>query len=110
MTNLKTHQREEESSRQHGYGEGVDTDGELKNQSTPTAGYKAGSPVAKQRDHGEDIITDMDDPRVPNMPNDGTDDDSSARLEGQGVHVQMPDSHALEDAYEKNDPGVKTKK
>ncbi len=102
-------EREEEVSRQRGYGEEFRNEKELKNQSTPTAGYKDGSPVAAQQDHQADLVTDMEDERVPNAPNDGTDDDSSAEIEAHDSLKQKPDGHILEDAYSVPDPGVKPK-
>lgn len=102
-------EREEEVSRQRGYGEQFNKDKELQNQSTPTAGYKDGSPVAQQRSADVDLVTDMDDERVPNAPNDGTDDDSDAEIEQHDVIKAKPNEHILEDAYSVPDPGVETK-
>jgi hypothetical protein len=51
----------------------------------------------------------MQDERVPNAPNDGTDDDSSAEIEARAALKKKPDGHILEDAYSVPDPGVETK-
>ncbi|MEQ9317038.1 MAG: hypothetical protein RLN72_14380 [Henriciella sp.] len=52
---------------------------------------------------------DMDDERVPNTPNDGLDDASSATIEGHSALKKKPDGHLLEDAYSVPDPGVEPK-
>ncbi|MEM5516956.1 hypothetical protein WNY37_08335 [Henriciella sp. AS95] len=102
-------EREEEVSRQRGYGEQFSNGKPLEKQSAENAGYKDGSPVANQTDAKADLVTDMDDERVPNVPNDGTDDDSSATIEGHSSLKKKPDGHILEDAYSVPDPGVETK-
>lgn len=102
-------EREEEVSRQRGYGEKFRKDKDLEAQSTDGAGYKKGSPVGRQKDEPEDLVTDMQDERVPNVPNDGTDDDSSATIEGHSALKKKPDGHILEDAYSVPDPDVEPK-
>lgn len=102
-------EREEEVSRQRGYGEEFRKEKDLKDQSTSGAGFKDGSPVASQQDHEADLVTDMEDERVPNVPNDGTDDDSSAEIKGHDALRKKPDGHILEDAYSVPDPGVEPK-
>lgn len=102
-------EREQEVSRQRGYGEQFNKDKELKNQSTPTAGYKDGSPVAQQDEADADLVTGMDDERVPNAPNDGLDDASSNTVEGHDALKKKPDGHLLEDAYSVPDPSVEPK-
>ncbi|WP_370235852.1 MULTISPECIES: hypothetical protein [Henriciella] len=102
-------EREEEVSRQRGYGEEFRKGKELENQSTSTAGYKDGAPVAAQAGADSDLVTNMQDERVPNAPNDGTDDDSSAEIEARAALKKKPDGHILEDAYSVPDPGVETK-
>lgn len=100
------HQRVEEVERQRGYGEGFKKGEDVEDQSTAGAGYKDGSPVADQRGHEADIVTSMDDPRVPNVPNDDHDDDSSAEIEAHDALKKKPDGHELEDAYSVVDPDV----
>ena len=102
-------EREEEVSRQRGYGEEFRNGKGLENQDTDGAGYKKGSPVAQQGGEPDDLVTTMDDERVPNAPNDGTDDDSSATIEGHASLKKKPDGHLLEDAYSVPDPGVEPK-
>jgi hypothetical protein len=105
----RDHQRIEEVERQRGYGEGFRKDADVEDQNTAGAGYKTGSPVASQREHEAALVTDMQDERVPNVPNDGTDDDSSAEIEAHDAVRPKPDSHILEDAYSVPDPGVEPK-
>ena len=106
----RDHQRIEEVERQRGYGEGFKKGEDVQDQSTAGAGYKDGSPVADQQDHEADLVTSMDDPRVPNVPNDDHDDDSSATIEGHSALKKKPDGHLLEDAYSVVDPDVKDPK
>ena len=106
MAEEHDHQREEEVERQRGYGEHFNKN-DAEKQSTDAAGYKKGSPVANQPEHDADLVTDMEDPRVPNAPNDGHDDASSAEIEGHAALKKKPDGHLLEDAYSVVDPDVK---
>ena len=105
----KDHQRVEEVERQRGYGEGFRKGEAPEDQAAPAAGYKDGSPVADQPDHEADLVTDMADERLPNVPNDDTDDASSAQVEGHDAIRKRPDGHRLEDAYSVPDPGVEPK-
>ena len=103
-------EREEEVSRQRGYGEEFRNGRDLKAQPTDAAGYKEDSPVARQTRSDAELVVDMDDERVPNVPNDGTDDDSDATIEAHDVVKAEPNEHILEDAYSVPDPGVEPKK
>lgn len=105
----RDHQRIEEVERQRGYGEGFRKGEDVEDQSTDGAGYKDGSPVAEQQDHEADLVTDMEDERVPNAPNDGHDDASSAEIERHDAIKAKPNEHILEDAYAVPDPGVEPK-
>ncbi|WP_084398437.1 hypothetical protein [Henriciella aquimarina] len=105
----RDHQRVEEVDRQRGYGEGFRKGESVEEQQTKAAGYKDGSPVADQPEHEADLVTDMEDERLPNVPNDGTDDDSSAEIEGHAAMKKKPDGHILEDAYSVPDPDVEPK-
>ncbi|MGB3627329.1 MAG: hypothetical protein WA989_15965 [Henriciella sp.] len=102
-------EREEEVSRQRGYGEQFNKDKELQNQSTPTAGYKDGSPVAQQDDANAEIVSGMADERVPNVPDTADADASSNTIEGHSALKKKPDGHILEDAYSVTDPDVEPK-
>lgn len=105
----RDHQRVEEVERQRGYGEGFKKGEDVDEQSAKGAGYKDGSPVAGQQEHEADLVTDMDDERLPNVPNDDHDDDSSAEIEGHAAMKKKPDGHILEDTYSVPDPGVDPK-
>lgn len=105
----RDHQREEEVERQRGYGEGFRKGEALEDQKTPAPGYREGSPVADQQDHESDLVTDMEDERVPNAPNDGNDDASSNEIEPHSSLKKKPDGHILEDAYSVPDPDVEPK-
>lgn len=105
----RDHQRVEEVERQRGYGEGFRKDKDVKDQDVKAAGYKTGSPVADQKDHESGLVTDMEDERVPNVPNDDTDDASSARLRQEETPLRKPDESLLADAYSVPDPDVEPK-
>ncbi|MAN73713.1 MAG: hypothetical protein CME85_15440 [Henriciella sp.] len=106
----RDHQRVEEVERQRGYGEGFKKGEDVEDQSTDGAGYKDGSPVADQQAHEADLVVDMDDERLPNVPNDDHDDDSSATIDGHSKMKKKPDGHLLEDAYSVVDPDVEDPK
>lgn len=105
----RDHQRIEEVERQRGYGEGFKKGGDVEDQPTNAAGYKDGSPVANQQEHEADLVTGMSDERVPNVPNDDTDDASSTQVGKHAAVRKMPDGHRLEDAYSVPDPDVTPK-
>lgn len=105
----RDHQRVEEVERQRGYGEGFRKGENVDDQPTPAAGYKDGSPVADQQPHEADLVTDMQDERLPNVPNDDMDDASSNQIKGHDAIRKKPDGHRLEDAYSIPDPDVDPK-
>ena len=105
----RDHQRIEEVERQRGYGEGFRKGEDVEDQSTAGAGYKTGSPVADQQAAESDLVVDMDDERVPNVPNDDTDDASSAEIDKHEAIKAKPNEHILEDAYAVPDPDVEPK-
>ena len=105
----RDHQRVEEVERQRGYGEGFRKGEDVEDQSAKGAGYKDGSPVADQQEHEADLVTDMEDERLPNVPNDDMDDASSAEVEPHAALKKKPDGHELEDAYSVPDPGTEPK-
>tara|TARA_Y100001947_G_scaffold136239_1_gene124400 strand:+ start:215 stop:547 length:333 start_codon:yes stop_codon:yes gene_type:complete len=106
----RDHQRVEEVERQRGYGEGFRKGEDVEDQSTAAAGYKEGSPIADQQDHDTDLVVDMEDERLPNVPNDDHDDASSETIEGHAALKKKPDGHLLEDAYSVVDPDVEDPK
>ena len=100
----RDHQRVEEVERQRGYGEGFKKGEDVEDQSTRAAGFKEGSPVADQQEHEADLVTDMEDERLPNVPNDDMDDASSTEIEGHATMKKKPDGHILKDAASVPDP------
>lgn len=106
----RDHQRVEEVERQRGYGEGFRKGEDVEDQPTQAAGYKDGSPVADQQDHEADLVTSMEDEELPNAPNDGLDDASSAEVDKHAAMKKKPDGHILQDAYSVTDPDVEPKK
>ena len=105
----RDHQRSEEVERQRGYGEGFRKGESVEDQPTDPAGYKDGSPVADQQEADADLVTDMDDERLPNVPNDDMDDASSTEIDKHAAMKKKPDGHILEDAYSVTDPDVEPK-
>jgi len=117
-------QREQELSRQRGYGETPGRDSE-----TAQAGFRAGPATDTDNDHGilrddgqprpvgdegepidaqSNPVISPDDDRSPNTPAI-MDADKGSRKATPGAVKPAPGNTELEDAYSKNDPGVNTK-
>ena len=58
---------------------------------------------------GDDTVKHTGDPRVPNLPDYAGEEPKELKHPGRNPNTQKPDPQLLEDAYSKNDPGVKTK-